>query len=161
MYVVNELDSTVSVCKFKAATGVLEEMSNTTTLPEAYEAEAPFEFYTMSSHAAAILCSPCGRMVLVSNRGHDSIAVFKTGADGAELTLTGFVPCGGSLPWDMSFDKEAKILLVSSQYANKARPPEGKGCVAPFRVDTEAGTVTPAGDTWEVDLCMSVQVWEP
>jgi 6-phosphogluconolactonase len=157
-YVVGELDNTVTVCSFDPETGVMIELSHKSTIPEGYDAAPPFEFYTAPSHAAAILISGCGGLVLVSNRGADNIAAFLTSEGGGTITMSSSTPCGGSLPWGMSLDSSGKLLLVASQYAAEVRPPQGPGGVVPFRVNVETGRLLQAGDGFRVDLCMSVQL---
>jgi 6-phosphogluconolactonase (cycloisomerase 2 family) len=72
-YVVGELDRTVIVCRYEAGTGLLHSVRATSTVPEACS----------SGSAAGILVSADGRTLVVSNRGHDSLALFPLGEDGA------------------------------------------------------------------------------
>jgi Lactonase, 7-bladed beta-propeller len=48
-----------------------------------------------------------GRFVYGSNRGHDSIAVFSVGTDGA-LTLVEYEPTRGQTPRNLSLDPSAR-----------------------------------------------------
>ena len=72
LFVANELDSSVAVYKYDASAGQLVEGQVYSTLP----AEAP-ENWVADIHVA-----PAGDRVYVSNRGHDSIAIFRIGGDG-------------------------------------------------------------------------------
>lgn len=87
VYCVNELISSVSVYTYKD--GVLTLKNTVSTLPENFK-----EF----SKASAIRYH--NGYVYVSNRGHDSVAVFK--ADGENLVLTDIVKCGGVSPRDIN-----------------------------------------------------------
>lgn len=98
LYAVNELASTVSV--FKYNDGHLELLDTYDALPSDFAGE---------SIAAAIRVR--GNTVYVSNRGHDSIAVFK--ADGEKLKFEKFIMCGGKEPRD--FNIFGDILISTNQ----------------------------------------------
>ena len=66
-YIINELDSTVTACRFDAATGTLDPFQVLPALPDTHVG---------NSRGAEIAVSANGRNVYASNRGHDSIAVF-------------------------------------------------------------------------------------
>ena len=72
--------------------------------------------FTDSSTAAAIHLSPDGAYVAASNRGHDSIAVFKIGNDG-RLTFVDHVMTGKN-PRDFRFSPCGKWLLTANQNDN-------------------------------------------
>jgi len=63
---------------------------------------------------AAITASPCGNWLLASNRGFDTLRVFRRGGDGL-LTDTGAYPCGGRTPRDFAFDPSGKFILCANQ----------------------------------------------
>lgn len=74
VYVVNELSS--SVTRFiRRGPGKLERRETVPTLPASFAGE---------STCAEIVVSPDGRFVYASNRGHDSIAVFRVEAGAAD-----------------------------------------------------------------------------
>lgn len=73
-YLVGENDCSLTTFDWKG--GQLLEISHQTTLPNAK---------TTDDSGADIHVSDDGRFVYVSNRGHDSIAVFEATADGARL----------------------------------------------------------------------------
>ncbi len=106
LYCVTELENSIYVIR-KAGDSyfILQRLS---TLPEAFQGE---------SFAAAVHFSPDGRMLMASNRGHDSIAVFAMRADGL---LKGPVisPCA-ALPRDfVIFDR---TVIAGSQWDNLIR----------------------------------------
>jgi 6-phosphogluconolactonase len=121
-YIINELDSTVDVLKYNQSTGSFEELQNISALPEGSAG--------LNSIAAAIKISPDGKFVYTSNRGHDSIAVFKRDAASGILTLTGCVPSGGKTPRDFSIDPSGNFLLVCNQESNT---------IVVFRINRPAG----------------------
>jgi 6-phosphogluconolactonase (cycloisomerase 2 family) len=67
VYVVNELDNTVGAYHYDDGTGALRPFQVLPTLPDTY---------TGDDIASAIMIDRAGRHLYVSNRGHDSIAIF-------------------------------------------------------------------------------------
>jgi 6-phosphogluconolactonase len=78
-YLTNELSNSVVVFSVDRASGRLSPIQEVGTLPAEYD---------QPSSTAEIAIHPSGRFVHVSNRGHDSIAVFARESDG-RLSLTG------------------------------------------------------------------------
>jgi 6-phosphogluconolactonase len=74
-YVCNELSLTVTTFNFDATTGKLSPVQTLETLPTGAERKG--------ASAAEIFCHPNGRTLYVSNRIHDSIAVFSIDTDGS------------------------------------------------------------------------------
>ena len=64
---------------------------------------------------AEIECSPDGRHLYVSNRGHDSIAVFDVDPKGGRLTAKGHVPAGGKNPRHFAIDASGTWMFVAHQ----------------------------------------------
>jgi 6-phosphogluconolactonase len=83
VYVSNEDSSTVSSYALDAGTGQLELMQTLSTLPEGF---------TGKNSCAQIHMSPNGRWLFVSNRGHDSLAVFGVAGDTGLITAAGHRP---------------------------------------------------------------------
>ena len=67
-YQCNELSSTVTTFAYDTATGQLDELDVQTTLPN--------DFSDVNS-TAEIQIAPSGKFVYVSNRGHNTIAIFQ------------------------------------------------------------------------------------
>ena len=102
-YVANELLSTVSVLERK--NGRLEVVQTLSALPEGYAG---------TSYCADIHLSNDEQFVYVSNRGHQSIAVYKRGADG-RLLLLSTAPVQGDWPRNFAIDPSGRYLLVANQ----------------------------------------------
>ena len=130
-YVVNELQSTVSTYSYEAGDGIFQLRQTISTLPSGAAAE---------NTGAEIQVAPSGKFVYVSNRGHDSIAVFAVTRDGT-LTPVQDIPTGGKTPRNFEFDPSGKFLLVGNQDSNE---------IAVFRVDEITGRLTPTGTKVEV-----------
>jgi 6-phosphogluconolactonase len=104
LYAANELANTVTVYQYDPAHGTLTEKQTLATLP----AGAP------ENTVAHIEVSSAGDRVYVSNRGHDSIAVFAVNAAG-ELEHTTTVSSGGETPRNFTLAPDGKHLLVANQ----------------------------------------------
>ena len=107
VFVANELDSTVAVYSYDAAGGELHEEQIVDTLPP----NAP------ENTVADIHVSSAGDRVYVSNRGHESIAIFQVGADG-QLTQVAIRSCGGRWPRNFAISLDGGFLLVANQYSD-------------------------------------------
>lgn len=102
-YVANELNSTISVLENRADS--LSLIQVITTLPAGT---------TGPNFCADIHLSPDGKQLLVSNRGHNSLAIFRCGDDGKLAPLTHVSTCG-NWPRNFVFDPSGKYLLVANQ----------------------------------------------
>jgi 6-phosphogluconolactonase len=126
--VVNELASTVTAFAWDSARGTLTETQTISTLPAGFEG---------ASTGAEIEVHPSGRWLYVSNRGHDSLAVFSVEAVTGRLTLVEHAAARGRTPRNFAFDASGRWLIVTSH---------GSESAAVFRVDAETGRLTPAGE---------------
>jgi 6-phosphogluconolactonase len=123
-YVANELGSTVCVFDWNEGEGRLALVQTVSTLPPGW---------TGTSRAAELQLSPDGRFLYVSNRGHDSIALFAVGPDG-RLALKDTYPCLGRTPRFFTFDPTNAFLLVGDEDSERIRT---------FRVDHATGALSP------------------
>ena len=105
-FVLNELESTVATCRWDMEAGRLAPVDLATTLPR--------DFFGNST-AAAIVVSPCGRHVLASNRGHDSIVHFEFNEETNRLGTIGWTPSRGRDPRFMTLDPSGRILFVANE----------------------------------------------
>ena len=94
---------------------------------------------------------PNGKFVFGSNRGHDSIVVFKVDDKTGTVTLVGHYPCGGHWPRHFEIDTTGKLLLVANEQS------EGTSI---FRIDTDTGALTPTGTTLALERAMCVKCIE-
>jgi 6-phosphogluconolactonase len=105
-YLFGELDSTVTVLAYDAATGRFEQRQKVSTLPEGFN-----EF----NGGAAIRVSSDGRFVYASNRGHDSIAVFATAENGQSIERIQLISTEGHIPRDFALDPSEKFVVAANQ----------------------------------------------
>ncbi len=137
LYVLNELNATVTTFGWDAKSGALHDMGSISALPTGY---------TGNKSGAEIVLHPTGKFLYTSNRGHDSIAIFAVGSDG-KLTVVGHQPTGGRTPRNFTIDPSGKFLLAANQ---------DSGNISVFRIDTATGRLTPAGGSVDVPAPVSI-----
>lgn len=108
-YVLNELHSSVTACTYDTQKGVLSTINTYPMLPENFN-----EF----SKAAAIRIHPSGKFLYASNRGHDSMAVFKIKKNG-QLKRIQIIQDGIEWPRDFNLDPSGKYMLVANRHKNE------------------------------------------
>ncbi|MFE0649480.1 lactonase family protein [Streptomyces sp. NPDC059534] len=126
-YVLNELQPTLTVCRWDAAEGVLEPLGETRVVPEGA---------TGPSYPSEVVVAPDGRFLWAAVRGDDTLAVLALDPDGGAATLVATVPCGGSWPRDLTLDPSGRRLYAAN---------ERSGDVTWFTLDPETGVPARAG----------------
>lgn len=132
IYVNGELDSTINAFRFDPEKGTHEAIGSHSTLPEGG--------HTGNSTAETVI-HPSGNFVYVSNRGHDSIAMFAIDQETGKLTPLGQQPTGGKTPRNFNIDPSGKWLLAANQESNT---------ITLLAVDQETGKLSPARHHVEV-----------
>lgn len=131
-YVNNELTSGITAFELDPATGALKELQTLSTLPAGFAGE---------NSTAEIIVHPSGNYVYVSNRGHDSIAIFQIDAATGKLTVRGHCPTGGRTPRNFCLDPTGAYLLAANQSTND---------IHVFRIDQKTGDLAATGTKIEV-----------
>ncbi len=131
IYVLNELNSTVTRLLFDSDSGKAEVMESTSTLPVGYEEE---------NLCADIHVHPGGRFLYASNRGHNSIAIFELDSEGVPVMI-GLEPVRGERPRNFSIDPSGNFIFV----ANKTT-----GNITVFKIDNKTGLLDFTGSNLEV-----------
>jgi 6-phosphogluconolactonase len=109
VYVINELEPTITVFAYESASGSLREIDTIATLPGDYS----------GPHAGAeITVHPSGNFVYGSNRGHDSIAMYRVDKTTGKLTLQGHELTQGKTPRHFVIDPTGAFLLAANQDSN-------------------------------------------
>ncbi|BBH23342.1 6-phosphogluconolactonase [Paenibacillus baekrokdamisoli] len=131
LYVVNELDSTVVVYRYDAVDSMLQVLQVIRTLPESFEGE---------STCADIHITSDGRYLYASNRGHDSLAVYRV-VEGGKLELVEYAPCGGSTPRNFAITADDRYVVVANQSSDT---------IVSYSIDQESGKLMPTGHQLDV-----------
>jgi 6-phosphogluconolactonase len=132
VYVINEIDSTMSVYTFDAVAGTLEEIQSLSTLPEGF---------TGNNSTADVHLSPSGAFLYGSNRGHDSIAVFAVDATTGRIEARGHVSTQGRTPRNFGIDPTGTYLLAANQATDT---------IVSFRLNPTTGMPEPTGAVAQV-----------
>ena len=127
VYLINELDNTVTVLLQNSESGGLVEVQTVSTLPEGCNVE---------SKAAEIKVHPNGRFLYGSNRGYDSLVIYKINQDTGCLKLIGFQNANIDEPRHFNLDPTGHWCIVGNQDRN---------AIMLFEVDSASGLLTPAG----------------
>jgi len=125
VFVANELDSTVAILRFDAGRGALSPQGTSSTLPAGW---------TGTNYPADIHVAANGRSLYVSNRGHNSIAVFSVAESTGALALDQVVPTDGDWPRNFTLDPSGRWLLVANQRSDS---------IVVFGRDPENGRLAP------------------
>ena len=131
VFVNNEMTSTVTSFGYDPVRGSLTEILTLSTLPQP----------TPGNSTAETVVHPSGKFVYVSNRGHDSLAMFQCDPATGRLTAIGHQSTGGKTPRNFNVDPTGRYVLAANQSTNN---------VVVLRVDTSNGKLTPTGDSIEV-----------
>ena len=125
-YVANELDSTVSACQFTPRSGELRPFQSVVGLADSYVG---------NSRASEIEVSRDGRYVYFSNRGEDTIAVFRIDPTDGRLVLVQSQHAMGKTPRFFALSPEGKWLYALN---------EDSDSIVVFHIDQDRGTLTPS-----------------
>jgi len=98
--------------------------------------------FTGDSTGAAIIVSPSGRFVYASNRGHDSVAVFRVDESNGTLSPVGWESTKGSTPRFIGLTPAGTRLVAANQRSDS---------IVEFRVDQATGMLTATGQVVKVN----------
>jgi len=127
LYAINEAKSSVTFFEYQPQTGGLTERQTISTLPEGF---------TGKSACADLKITPDGTFLFGSNRGHDSIAVYRIGEDGS-LALLSIEPSLGKGPQNLLITPDGGWLLCANMKGNN---------VSVFKIEAANGSLKPVGE---------------
>ena len=107
IYVLNELNNTVSLLKESKKSYMID--SSISILPKDF---------TAFSKGADIHISKDGKFLYASNRGHNSIVIYKVNPKNGHLKLVDFQSVLGENPRNFSLSPDNEYLLVANQDSN-------------------------------------------
>jgi 6-phosphogluconolactonase len=127
VYVVNELDSTVTAYRFSPDSAALEPFQILSTLPSKF---------TGNSRASEIAIDPAGRTLYASNRGDDSIAIFGIDPATGALDFKGADSSQGRTPRFFTLSPDGRHLFALN---------EDSDSIVGFAVEASSGRLSPNG----------------
>ena len=142
-YVLNEMLSSVGAYRYHTGRGTLDPVQTVSTLPDGFTAE---------NSGAEIAVHSSGKFLYTSNRGHDSIAIFRIDAGKGTLTAVDRVSTQGKTPRNFAIDPSGRFLVAANQ---------NSGTLVIFRIDQETGNLTPTGAAVEVPSPVCVAFSKP
>jgi 6-phosphogluconolactonase len=131
-YVINEMQSSVSVFRYDGADGILHPLQTISTVPKDFAGH---------NDDAEIQVHPSGKFLYASNRGHDSIAVFAIDADKGTLTVIEYASTKGKTPRSFEIDPTGSLLFAANEKSDN---------IVVFRIDPQSGRLAPTGQVLEV-----------
>lgn len=126
LYVINELDSTMTAFRYNEVNGTLAHIDTVSTLPSDFSGV---------SYCADVHVSPSGKFLYGSNRGHNSIVVYEIDPLSGKLKLVQHVSTQGNWPRNFTIDPSGRFLLVANQRSDN---------VVTFSIDPRTGRLAPA-----------------
>ncbi len=140
-YVINELQSTITVFHSAGGWGAFEAVQTISTLPDDFKGP---------NLGAEIKISPSGRFVYASNRGSDSLAIYAVDQVTGRLSLVGHQSSQGIGPRDFTIDPSGALLLVANQDTDT---------VVTFWINQESGMLTATGRVANVPTPVCLQLF--
>ena len=120
-YIITELSSEIAVALYSKENQTFEVVQYISTLPKEYEGE---------NTCGAIHISPNGNYVYASNRGHDSLAIFKIDRISGKLELVGHSSSYGECPRDFEIEPTGNFLFAANQNSDS---------IVTFKIDSASG----------------------
>lgn len=140
-FLINELDMTISSLRFNEEKGTLQEIQTVSTLPE----NASRKGVT----CADIHVSPNGKFLYGTNRGHDSIVVYKIDEKTGKLEYVEHTSTGGKTPRNFTIAPNGKFLLAANQNSDS---------IIVFKVDEKSGKLTKTENKATVSMPVCLQL---
>ena len=132
-YVINELASTLTVFAYNDRKGILRQIEEQPLLPKDFKGR---------NTAAEVAVHPSGKFVYASNRGDDSIVVFRCNPRTGRLACIERHSTGGKTPRHFEIEPAGGFLLAANQ---------NSGTIVVFRIDPKSGRLEPTGNTAVAD----------
>lgn len=133
LFVLNELGSSVSSFAFDGKS--FRKVGKWSMLPEDFKGE---------TKAAAIKLTADGKILMASNRGHDSIAFYAADAETGRLTLRNIAKLTGRFPRDFELMPGERFMVVGHKMSDE---------IMVYRFDRDACSIEPIGE--------SIKAWKP
>lgn len=124
-YIINELNSTILVLSYDKETGCFVELQSVPTLPKGASISG--------NSCADIHTTPDGSFLYGSNRGHDSLVIYKINKNSGLLDYVDCPSCGGKSPRNFAIEPTGNYLLCANLDSND---------IVVFKIDQSSGKLT-------------------
>lgn len=139
-YVINEMLLTVTAFEYNPEQGRLNPIQVISTLPRDVQD---------GDSTAEVLVHPSGKFLYGSNRGHDSLAIFRIDEETGKLSVVGHQSTEGKTPRNFFIDPSGRWLFAENQ---------GSDTVVLFEVNQETGELTKTGTMLEVGAPVCIRM---
>ena len=133
VYVINELKNTITFFEYDVATGTLTARQTIPTLPSDFSG---------TTNTADVKITPDGKFLYGTNRGHDSIAIYRIAQDG-RLDLVSIDSSLGKGPQNLLITPDGRWLMCANMLGNN---------LVVFAIDPGTGDLTPTGDAVSIPM---------
>lgn len=134
-YACQELSSAVTAYAYDAAKGTLAPLATLSTLPKGLTVP--------NNTTAEIEVHPDGTFLYVSNRGHNSLALFAIDPKTGTLTAVDHTLTGGQTPRNFKIDPTGAYVFAANQASDKTTL---------FKIDRKTGRLTAAPGTLDAPM---------
>ncbi|MBV8456805.1 MAG: lactonase family protein, partial [Acetobacteraceae bacterium] len=128
LYVIAELNATVTVLAYDANTGQIGKILQTVSTEPAG--------YNGPHSTAEIAVHPSGKFLYGSNRGHNSIVGYRIDPSTGLLSVIGFATQNVNFPRNFAIDPSGKWLYVANQKGDT---------IVQFEINQQTGELKPTG----------------
>ncbi|MDV6029751.1 MAG: lactonase family protein [Phycisphaera sp. RhM] len=135
-----ELTSEVALLRYDDAAGTLSMLKVASTLPGGQAVPG--------NSTAECLVHPNGQTAYVSNRGHNSIAVFRIDASNGDIEWIENESTRGEIPRGFGIDPSGAFVVVANQNSDN---------VVSMKIDPESGALSPTGSEITVGTPVNVR----
>ena len=139
-YLINELNCTLTAFAYERSGGLLKEIQSISTLPDDFEGV---------SHCADVHVHQSGKFVYGSNRGHDSIAMFRIAEETGMLTYLGCELTQGKTPRNFALDPAGSFLYAANHDSDN---------IVTFQIDVETGRLISTGEVANVPTASCLKI---
>lgn len=139
LYVINELNSTVSVLGYDVPSDRFTVLQTITTLPAGWAGQ---------NSCADLHLHPRGKFLYGSNRGHNSIAGFRIDANTGRLTANGHTATEGEFPRNFALSPNGRFLYAANQ---------NSGTINVFSLNEKNGLLTYTGQAMDLGTPVCVE----
>jgi 6-phosphogluconolactonase len=133
------MKSSVTAFAYDRAKGTLTSLQTISNLREDFSG---------TDNSAEIEVDAAGKFLYASNRGHDSITIYRIDSKNGTLTTVDRVLTQGKTPRNFKIDPTGRYLLAANQ---------DSGSIVVFRRNGGNGRLTPTGQTVEVGSPVCIQ----
>jgi 6-phosphogluconolactonase len=140
VYVAEELSAHVTALRYDDRSGAMEEIQRLSTLPAGF---------SDPSYCADIHVHPSGRFLYVSNRGHQSLAIYAIDQATGKLTMVDTPSVQGDWPRNFLISPDGRWCLVANERSDT---------VAVFSIDQQTGKLTFTGRELKIPspVCLKI-----